>query len=387
MILLASCGDRDETEDAATPLPASTPSPTAPPPTPTPDLLGPPPTDPNAAVAALTRYLGTGAFACTELLAERWQVLCSTGDVDGDAKPDTAMLVPLAARGVRSPDAAVILIRRSLGASIERFPATGTDADESPEGRQSFSLADRTGDSRAELVYLTKRCTASTCNALVEIQSWDGSAWRDLGPSDLGMENLDRIAFTGMGAASKLTLHGGRVSSLGAGPSRTRTVTYAFNGSRYAADATEYEKPEFLYHAIVDADRLVDETRYAEAIAAYQAAIANTALKDWKMEAKAEDGRSDLTAYALFRVAIVTAADAKSPTAALDAVISGTESLLFKRAAQTFRQGMQEGGTVHAGCLAATSYLSSPPNPQTLIEMFDYGTLNPRKSALDICPF
>lgn len=297
------------------------------------------------------------------------------------------MLVPLAGPGLRSPHPAVIFAWRSSGTAADRFPAAGADADESPAGRSLFAISDRTGDTRAELVYLTKRCTASTCNALPEIQSWDGTAWRDLGPADLGIENLDRLEFTGRGDASKLILHGGRVRSMGAGPSRTRTVTYGFDGRRYVVEDTLYEKPEYLYHAILDADALVDAAKYAQAIAAYEAAIANKDLKDWKLESKGEDGRADLTAYALFRIAIVTAADAKSPTAALDAVIAGTENVLFKRAAQTFRQGFQEGGTVHAGCLSATSYLSSPPNPQTLVEMFDYGTVNPRKSALDICPF
>lgn len=339
------------------------------------------------AAQALRRYFGTQPASCTELLTQRWKVTCVTGDVDGDGKPDTAMLVPLVAPSPRSPYPALIFVWRSSATVAERFPAPGTDGDESAAGRALFSMADRTGDARAELTYLTRRCTASTCNALPEIQSWDGTAWRDLGPADLGIENLDRLEFTGRGASSVLVLHGGRVNSLGAGPSRTKTVTYTFNGTRYVAAATVYEAPEYLYDAILDADALVEKAEYSEAVAAYEAAIANQALKDWKMESKGEDGRSELVAYALFRVAIVTAADGRSPTAALDAVISDTDSALFKRAAQTFRQGFQEGGTVHAGCLNATSYLSSPPNPQTLVEMFDYGTVNPRKSALDICPF
>jgi hypothetical protein len=384
-VLSSSCGD-DDPQRGNTPGAGLTPTLT-PVPSPTPDLLGPRPPDATAADTALRRYFGAEPATCTELLVERWQVVCATGELDGDGKPDTAMLVPLAGPGIRSPHPAVVFAWRSSGTTAERFPTAGADGDESPVGRLLFSVVDRTGDSRAELVYLTRRCTASTCNALVEVQSWDGTAWRDLGPADLGMENLDRLDFTGRGAASKLILHGGRVSSIGAGPSRTRTVTYAFDGSRYVAAATEYEKPEYLYHAILDADALVDAGRYEQAIAAYQAAIASKDLKDWKMEAQGEDGRTELVAYALFRIAIATAADAQSPTAALDAVISGTENVLFKRAAQSFRQGFQEGGTVHAGCLSATSYLSSPPNPQALMEMFDYGTVNPRKSALDVCPF
>jgi hypothetical protein len=48
---------------------------------------------------------------------------------------------------------------------------------------------------------------------------------------------------------------------------------------------------------------------------------------------------------------------------------------------------MQEGGTVHAGCLAATSFVSTAPIPQELSDTFDYGTANPRKGPLDMCPF
>ncbi|MGH2611204.1 MAG: hypothetical protein ACRDHF_19150, partial [Tepidiformaceae bacterium] len=252
--------------------------------------------------------------------------------------------------------------------------------------RALFAIAERTRDGGPELTYVSKGCTASTCQALVEIQSWDGTAWRNIGPPDLGIENLETASFTGAGADSMLVLRGGHLTSLGAGPSRSRTVTYLFDGTRYSAAKVEYDPPAYLYHAILDADALFESERWAEAIAAYRAAIVSPVLRDWKYETQGLNGRAELNAYALFRIAVATAAAGENPTSVLDEVIVGGTDELFQRLAVAFRQGYQQGGSPQQGCLAVTSYLATPPLPARLDEMFDYGTSNPRKTTLDICP-
>ncbi|MEX0781820.1 MAG: hypothetical protein WD557_04155 [Dehalococcoidia bacterium] len=358
--------------------------------TPTPtvvDLLGPPPASGEEAEQALRRYFGTATPACDETLKTRWDIVCADADLDGDGKVDLALLIPLAGPGLRSPDPAAVLVRRAAGTGFDRFPASRTEADDSLIGREMFGTADRTGDTRPELVYLTRSCTASTCQARVEIQSWDGTAWRDVGPSDPGIENLETASFTGAGSDSSLTLRGGHLTSLGAGPSRARTVTYRFDGARYAVTDAKQDSPEYLYHAILDADALFQLEQFPEAIAAYRGAIDSPTLKDWKYEDEGHNGRAELYAYALFRIAIATAAEGQNPTTALDQVIMAAQDELFERMAVAFRQGYQLGGSPQHGCLQVTSYLATPPLPDRIDEMFDYGTANPGKSTLDICPF
>jgi hypothetical protein len=132
-----------------------------------------------------------------------------------------------------------------------------------------------------------------SCNARVEIQAWDGTAWRNAGPADAGINNLETAEFTGQGSQSALTLRGGKIESLEDGPTRLGTATYTFDGVRYSGTKAEYDAPVYLYHAIVDADALFGRKDFSGAAATYRAAIENTALKDWKQECRASTaGRS-----------------------------------------------------------------------------------------------
>jgi hypothetical protein len=386
VLVLTSCGGDGDATSIESSTPGASPT-AADTPTPTPDLLGPPPADGAAAEQALRRYFGTALPTCDETVVARWDIICATADFDGNGQQDLAMLIPLGGPGLRSPDPAVVLVSRAGADDFEGFPPSRVEADDSALGRQLFGAADRTGDGRPELVYISKVCTASNCRHRVEIQGWDGTAWRDVGPADLGIDNLEIASFTGSGAQSTLVLRGGHLTSLGAGPSRARTVTYRFDGARYAVVDVEHDPAEYLYHAILDADARFDLEQFPEAIAAYRAAIDNELLKDWKFETELKNGRAELYSYALFRIALATAGHGETPTAALDQVIVEAEDELFRRLADAFRQGYQQGGTPTQGCLAVTSYLATPPLPDRIAEMFDYGTSNPGKTTLDICPF
>ncbi len=92
-------------------------------------------------------------------------------------------------------------------------------------------------------------------------------------------------------------------------------------------------------------------------------------------------------AYSLFRIAVATAARGQDPTKALDAVIRDGKLELFANVALAFRKGLQDQGSVNAGCLEVTQYLGTPGIPEMIERMFDYGFANhPLKSYRDICP-
>jgi len=147
----------------------------------------------------------------------------------------------------------------------------------------------------------------------------------------------------------------------------------------------------YLYNAIQDADAKFDAGDFAGAVKLYRAAMADPKLKDWQKEAKNVDGRAGLESYALFRIAVATAASGADATEAIDTTILEAKDPLFRFAAERFRDGLLGRGTVTAGCAAATAYLSitnaAADNPAHLREVFDYGYANlPVVQPKDVCP-
>lgn len=263
---------------------ASSPSPTATRarPMPTPDALKSPPSNADEARAGLEAALNVpGAAACPQSLQTRWGVTCAAGDLDADGKPDAAYLVPLTIPASAAPNPAVVFVRLAVDGRFAPF-TLDADADSSAIGRKFFAIEDRALGTAPELSFFTTGCTTTVCSTRAHIESWDGTSWRDIGPNDAGTVDLTSITFEGSGSTSLLTTQGGVVKAPGAGPTRATTTVYQFDGTRYAMLSQAFEKPVYVFEAILDADAKFDKGNFAAAIAGYQDAIANNALKDWK---------------------------------------------------------------------------------------------------------
>lgn len=381
-------------ETAATPIPspAETASPVplspSPVPTPTPDPVGPPPRDIPEARAALDRLERT-IGACSPAVADRWQLACLQADIDGDLAPDTAVLLPLSQPAPVGPYPGVVLVHLSTAPGFVALSPPGA-ADTSILGRAVFSIADRDGQPRPEVAFLENLCTASRCASLVRVYTWDGATWRDIGPADQGIAAIDRVAFEGEGAATAIVLHNQPASSLAAGPTRGGSYRYTLSRGRFTALEVELDPPVFLFHAIVDADALFERGQWREAIAAYERAIADRTLRDWKFENGRGESREALVSYALFRIAVATAASGEDANPAIDRVIREAKEPVFLNAAEAFRKGYQERESVTGGCLEATRYLAATgpgiDTPGYVQRLMDHGYANPAYTYRDVCP-
>jgi hypothetical protein len=392
-VALGGCwGGGDAAEPSPVPSPSATDpaSATVPPPSPTPDPLEAPPADAIEAQAGLEALLRPSRFAepCPGQLVTAWAAVCRSGDADGDGLPDAAWLIPLHQPAPQGPHPAVVFFRPGATQEIEAFAPEGS-ADGSILGAAIFSLADRDGAPGAELSYLVNSCSASACTSIVRIQAWDGTAWRDIGPGDDGVPAANQVTLEGEGPLSRIVFHGGKLD-IAAGPTRASTRTYELLGGRYRLTRTEYDPPEYLYHAVVDADALFAAAKFDEAIRAYRAVIGAESLRDWKKETDRGEGRPALEGYALFRIAVATAALGNDPTEAIDAAIREGKEIVFSIASQEFRNGFREHGSVIAGCAEATKYLGTvgdgADTPAYIARLFDYGYANqPSKTYQDIC--
>ena len=397
--LAVACSGARHDAPAVTAVASVSPSETAqasPTPIPTRDTLAVlPQTADDARTGLESEIVASPADPCPARLRSAWNVRCATGDVDGDGKGDTAYLVPLQQTARTGAAPAAVFVLRSGNRSLAEIRLE-SDADASRMGQDFFAVADRSGlGGPAQVSVLSAACTATGCTYGIHLEAWDGTAWRDAGPTE-NVDLLDGVQFVQSGKRWQLLAHAGAVPAAGAGPTRPRTVTYAFDGRRFGQKTDEPDKPVYLFHAIEDADAKFETARlnngdWEAAIAAYRAAIANGDLRDWQQEARGVDGRAGLQSYALFRIAVATAASGANPTAAIDAVVKDARDPLFAYAAEQFRQGFLDRTSVHAGCIAATRYLatitSDADNPAHIHAVFDYGYANlPVRKHTDICP-
>lgn len=398
-LALAGCFFGDDDDESATPTPI--PSPTvgaSPTPSPTPDPLSTPPGSIDEARGWLAKALGPSNYdpPCPERL-KQVRVACAQGDADGDGISELAYLVPARLPGSQNPFPSVVLVRVGKTQSLESFETDLTE-DSSPIGMSFFGMVDRTGDSKADLTYLRNLCGSTGCRTQAVVQTWDGTAWRDVGPGGVGIANVDSIVWKGSGGASTFEIHGGKLPPTApreAGPTRAATTTFEHGETRFQVASVKSDPPEYLYHAFLDAEEVFARDKRAS-IEAFKKLPAMDTLLDWKARPDQLDRRPSLKGFALFRIALALAAlqqDEAAIMAALDTVILESREDLFVRAADEFRQGFRENGGLIGGCARVNVYLARPfagaDTKKYVEQLFDYGYANDPGSSwlVRICPF
>lgn len=370
---------------------ATTAPPTA---TATPDPLAQLPETAASATAWVKKAIEVSAAGACPAAIVNAGGKCATGAASGSGASDVAILLPVKSRAAVSPAPAMVFAWSASQQKLTPFSEDLT-ADAGPLGSGFFSFEDRTGDGLADIAYLQNVCGATGCTSRAVVLSWDGTAWRDVGPGD-SIANVDAAAWEGAGASSELTMHGGKLPPTAppeSGPTRASKTTYTLSGGRFRVDAVVKDPPEYLYHAVEDADDAFAADP-GNSRAAYEKVIASKDLKDWKLKPGDADRRPSLVGYAMFRLAVIDAALGRDPTAALDRVIRESKEPLFVYLAESFRNGFQARGGVVGGCAEANLYLRTPQGSGTdpggyVAQLFNYGYANPPGSRwiAKLCPY
>ncbi|MGE0600306.1 MAG: hypothetical protein AB7J35_14240 [Dehalococcoidia bacterium] len=402
MVAVSGClfgGDDDDPPPTAnaemSPTASATPSPS---PKPTPDRLATPPVSQADARDWLMTFLDA-QVACNDRI-RGYGVGCAEGDVDGDGDKELGFLVPVTVRGTQLPHPSAVFVLRGKTQKLEEF-AFDLTADSSLIGLSFFGLEDRNGDGNGDLTFLENRCGATACMTTAVIMTWDGTAWRDIGPAGGALSNVDSAAW--MDGENAFTLHGGKLPAdapAEAGPSRASTSLFHLGDSRYELASIERDPPEYLYQAFLDADEVFERDKEAS-IPAFEALLGQPELKDWKAKPGQKDRRPSLEGFALFRILLADAVLQRSPatiTAAIDRLVLQSREPdfepLFVNIAEVFRKNYNPATGVIGACAAVNLYLSQPAengadNRAYVEQLFDYGYANPpgRTWLEKICPY
>jgi hypothetical protein len=427
-VALAACGGGDEetpspttTATASKSAPARTPvarvtrtpvarvtrtpvaaTPTAVPPTATPAAASPVampllPEELSQYAAAIAQYMtATSApVACPNALLDAWAIpispaaRCAVGDTDADGQNE--IIIVLAVSQGFDTAVTVAVLDKSAGSWGVAFQSPSTEEGGGflvsvPSGNLDdilWAVRDVNAVPGAEIVYRPENCGAHTCYTTVEVYGWTGATYADLTDGDISISYADTaLEDTDLDGDLEIILHGGSIGSVGAGPTRTRTEIYGWDGQRYVLAQVMLDSSEFLYHNVLDADDAFFAGDLVLALDLYTRALQDLSLLQWK-----ENERAEMDPYLHFRIAITYMAlggAAAEAAQSVDAAINSNPGSLHAEMARAFRDGWQPAGDTTAGCRAADAYVQA--NLDAFQEFWYFGYGNREFDPERMCP-
>jgi len=247
---------------------------------------------------------------------------------------------------------------------------------------------DLNGDGQADLVWADTVCGAHTCFSTLHVNSWDGTTYQDWMEGEDPTIASAEFKFgdvTPDGSGQEITIHGGVIGSVGAGPQRAWTETYISpQGGAYSLSTIEYDASTCLYHAVLDANNdfaAWNAEGFDPAIQAYTGIIADTTSIACSTTGLKNE-LAMLKDFARFR--LVVAYVGAGQAAEAQKVSLQIKDKALAGAAKAFYDAYRSSGSVIQACRDTTAYAEK--NPATWQFLEDWGYANPTFTAKDLCP-
>lgn len=276
----------------------------------------------------------------------------------------------------------VLLVYHRTGGFVLAHQASG-------EGKAEFrAITDLNDDGRREIMWTDTTCGAHTCFSTLYVDQWDGAIYRDwiLGKPQMATTEYSIGEVSSAGAGAEITVHGGAIGSVGAGPVRTWSEVYGSPPDRpYELLATVLDPSPCFYHHLLEANKLYDQSSidpagYAAAISAY-----NDLLADPSMQACAyADLPNELDLLADFaRFRLVVSHSAQGDVAAANTTRNQIGTPVIQGAADIFLTNFNATSDLAQACADTTVYAAA--NPASWNYLADWGYGNPSFSAAQFC--
>ncbi len=252
-------------------------------------------------------------------------------------------------------------------------------------------VGDMNLDTRPEMVYFQERCQSGACVQAAQVLGW--SAPNDgfialnvdtVGASD-GRFSIQDLDDDGV---QEIMIQGGGISTdMSAGPSRTSTTIWDWNGLNYVRAVSRLDAPVYRIHVIHDADQAIQGGDGEQAIRLYREALDNPMLGSWQVA----NEPIMLRAYALYRL-MLAYAYLEEDRAGLDIYTTlmaentpALPSFAYAAIGDAFWRTYQSTHNLHTACLAALE--QAPVYPQSVLFLNSYGPANRSYQIPDLCPF
>jgi hypothetical protein len=264
-----------------------------------------------------------------------------------------------------------------------------------------IGLTDMTGDGLPELIADATFCGAHTCTNNYRIIGSLGGQFTDLqfvapqpaeevagdSPAPIAMSYADaRLEDADGDGLPELLVHGGTIGSAGAGVVRPRTEVWGWDGAGVVLAETILDPTAYRHHVLYEANDLMAAGDLDGALALYEAAINDGALRNDGFSYSPEQTYADVSMFAAFRLILIdllqgNAERANSRLAWLGATYP--ESVAARAAGQLIAEwaGPENAASL---CDRIETNLLSIDNPTGALADMGYG--NPSLGAGDFCP-
>jgi hypothetical protein len=390
------------------------PSPTTPPtitltPTRAPDCPAPfpeanwlAPADFNGYVTAIQSFLSAGgaADALREQLTKASSIDAQYGGVwpvdltgDGDLETIVSIFDPAREAVGSLPSGDLLIFGCTNGVDTLLYRDTAGNAAPMVQVRE---VGDLIGAGRGgQVATVRSECGAHTCFDTFDMLGWDGNAFVSLMGDRLQMPFPTYTLVNRDGdAALELEAVAGQIASVGAGPQRSLTQIWDWNGAQYVLADEFFPPPEYRIHIVNDADDLLASGDFNGALALYERATSDDAsILDWETRpGRTQEGdRANPAAYALYRIMIVhvrlgdvdqARADYDRLNAEYPAGEAGDD---YRELAQIFWSSYDTSNSLSAACTAVNVFANN--DVDALDGLNAYGYANRQYVAVDMCPF
>ncbi len=255
-----------------------------------------------------------------------------------------------------------------------------------------LAVDDVTGDGIFDLSFLTGDCGTATCMDGIAILSSHGNQpLRNLSP-DFAYVPFPTFEFVpAANGARDLIVAEGILGDPSAGPQRSMTSTWSFNGAVFTQTALLRETATYRIHALQDADDALRDKDYREADSLLGRVINDSSLQSWDNNPNVTSEPQILGAFAYVRLIQSSASrdDAVGAQAALESLQrfgpADSPGYLYTQLGEAFYNGWKTSNDMATGCAAAIAFARANPTSTQWLGSESFGTANYDYQPEDMC--